>query len=270
MEPLHKLVLTVAYLGTQYAGSQVQANSITIQDLLDTALRKLFDQKDLKTVFAGRTDSGVHALTQIVSVNVRVKRSEEKVFKALNTLLPKDIVVTKVKYVDHAFHPRFDAKRRIYLYNIFCGKAPLYIKDLVWPVADTLNIQAMRQAAKVLKGTHDFSAFCAARSYAENKVRTIYRSEVRVSSVADWLGGKRSGGKIITYRVEANGFLHHMVRNIVATLVDIGRGELTVSDVRRILKTKDRKQLPSATAPATGLVLYDVHYADARKRRRVI
>lgn len=270
MEPLHKLILTVAYLGTHYAGSQVQDNGITVQDLLDKALRKLFDQKDLKTIFSGRTDSGVHALRQIVSAEVRVRRPEEKVLKALSTLLPKDIVVTQVRYLDQQLHPRFDAKRRVYLYNIFCGKAPLYIKDVVWPVADALDILAMRQAAKVLKGTHDFSAFCAARSYADNKIRTIYRSELKISKVPEWLGVKSSAGKMITYRVEADAFLYHMVRNIVATLVDVGRGDLTVSEVRRILQTKDRKQLPSATAPATGLVLYDVQYADVRKRRRVI
>jgi tRNA pseudouridine38-40 synthase len=184
-------------------------------------------------------------------------------------LLPKDIVVTNVRYVAHSLHPRFDAKRRVYLYNIFCGKAPLYMKEVVWSVADTLDIRAMRTAALVLKGTHDFSAFCASRSYADNKVRTIYRSELRVSPVADWLGGKRSGGKIITYQVEADAFLHHMIRNIVALLVDVGRGDLPISDVRKILKTKDRKQLPSATAPATGLVLYDVQYAGVTKKRSV-
>lgn len=262
MEQLHKLILTVAYLGTQYAGSQVQQNGITVQDLLDTALRKLFNQKDLKTIFSGRTDSGVHALTQIVAAAVRVKRPEANVLKALSALLPKDIVVTQVRYAERHIHPRFDAKRRVYLYNIFCGKSPLYLKDVVWSVTDPLDVRAMRRAAAVLRGTHDFSAFCAARSYADNKIRTIYRSELRVSAVSDWPGGVRAGGKIVTYRVEADAFLYHMVRNIVALLVDVGRGIVAVDDVRRILATKDRKKLPSATAPATGLVLYDVQYAD--------
>jgi len=269
MEPLYKLVLTVSYLGTQYAGSQVQDNGITVQDLLNKALRKLFNQKDLKTIFSGRTDSGVHALRQIVSADVRVRRAEEIICKALRTMLPPDIVVTKAQYVPHPLHPRFDAKRRVYLYNVYCGQAPLYMKDVVWSVANTLDVRAMRKAAVVLKGTHDFSAFCAARSYADNKVRTMYHLTLRVSKVADWLGSTKCNGSMITYRVEADAFLHHMVRNIVAVLVDVGRGKLTAKDVKRILKTKDRQQLPSATAPASGLVLYDVHYADVRKRRSV-
>ena len=269
MEPLHKLVLKVTYLGTSYSGSQVQENSITVQDLLDTALRKLFNQNELKTIFSGRTDSGVHALTQIVSADVRVKRPEAAVCKALRTLLPVDIVVTDAWYVADKLHPRFDAKRRVYLYNIFCGRAPLYMKDVVWSLPGTLDIRAMRQAAKVLIGTHDFSSFCAARSYADNKVRTMYRLTLRVSKVADWLGSTRSGGIMITVRVEADAFLHHMVRNIVAVLVDVGRGRMTTKDVQRILKLKDRKQLLSATAPASGLVLYDVQYADVRKKRSV-
>ncbi|GBR74741.1 tRNA pseudouridine synthase A [Candidatus Termititenax aidoneus] len=252
------------YLGTAYAGSQIQKNGITIQEHLDKALKRLFAGAKVKTIFAGRTDSGVHALGQAVSVLVDRQIQPNKVLKALNSLLPLDIRVSEARYAKPEFNPRYDAARREYLYNIYYGRAPaLYLQDKVWHIdaRQKLNWRLMRRAARLLRGEHDCAAFCAAGSAVKNKVRRVTASEITARRIYRWPGAKnKADGLLLTYKIQADGFLYHMVRNIVAALVDVGLKKMTLRDLREIMRSGQRSKLRSATAPAAGLVLYDVKY----------
>ncbi|MDR1323768.1 MAG: tRNA pseudouridine(38-40) synthase TruA, partial [Candidatus Margulisbacteria bacterium] len=247
-----------------YAGSQIQKNGITIQEHLDKALRSLFAGAKVKTIFAGRTDSGVHALRQTVSALVDRQIQPDKVLKALNSLLPPDIRVNEARYVKPEFNPRYDAANREYLYNIYYGRAPLlYLQDKVWYIdaRRKLNRQLMRRAARLLRGEHDFAAFCAAGSVVKNKVRRVTVSEITARRVYRWPGAKNKvDGLLLTYRIQADGFLYHMVRNIVAALVEVGLKKMTPRDLREIMRSGQRSKLRTATAPAAGLVLSDVKY----------
>jgi tRNA pseudouridine38-40 synthase len=262
--PRFNLFLRVAYLGAAYAGSQRQKNSITIQEHLDNALGRLFAGEKIKTIFAGRTDSGVHAWGQVVSAAVSKQVPPDKTLAALNSLLPPDIRVKEARYVRPEFNPRYDAASREYLYNIYCGRAPLlHLQGKVWQIdaKQKLNWRLMRRAARLIRGKHDFAAFCAAGSSAQNKVRRVTASEITARRVYRWLGAKeKAGGLLLTYRIQADGFLYHMVRNIVAALVDVGLKKMTLDDLREIMQSGQRSKLRSATAPADGLVLYNVKY----------
>ncbi|MDR1453056.1 MAG: tRNA pseudouridine(38-40) synthase TruA [Candidatus Margulisbacteria bacterium] len=262
--PRFNLFLRVAYLGTAYAGSQIQKNGITIQEHLDKALRCLFAGEKIKTIFAGRTDSGVHALGQAVSVMVSRRMPLDKTRAALNSLLPLDIRVKEARYVKPEFNPRYAAAGREYLYNIYYGRAPLlYMRDKVWHIdaRQKLNWRLMRRAARLIRGEHDFAAFCAAGSTVKNKVRRVTVSEITARRADCWPGAPdKADGLLLTYRVQASGFLYHMVRNIIAALVDVGLKKMTLDDLREIMRSGRRSALRSATAPAAGLILYDVKY----------
>ena len=264
--PQFNLFLVLEYLGTAYAGSQIQKNSITIQELLDKALSRLFAIKTVKTIFTGRTDSGVHACAQGAAVLVPKAVPAAKVLAALNSMLPPDIRVVSAEYKDLGFQPRYAAVSREYLYNIYCAEKPLlYLQDRVWHLAKHLNIGAMRKAAKLFKGRRDFSAFCAAGSAAQSKVRRVMVSELRAQKVPAWPGARQKAeGLLLTYRIKAEGFLYHQVRNIAAALVDVGLGKLTTADLQAIMSAGTRSALRSPTAPAAGLVLYAVKYGKRR------
>ncbi|MDR1997954.1 MAG: tRNA pseudouridine(38-40) synthase TruA [Candidatus Margulisbacteria bacterium] len=259
--PRHNLFLRVEYLGTAYAGSQIQPNGITIQELLDKALSRLFAEK-IKTVFSGRTDSGVHALAQAVSALVPGQMPADRVRAALNALLPPDIRVSAAAYQPLDFNPRYAARSREYLYNIYCGaRAPLYLQRWVWPVSRPLDFGLMRKAARLFKGTHDFAAFCAAGSAARSKVRRVTVSELQRRRVALWPGaGQTAEGVLLTYRIRADGFLYHQVRNMAAALVAVGLRKMTLRDLQEVLRSRKRSNLKAPTAPAAGLVLSAVSY----------
>lgn len=263
--PRYNLVLRLEYLGGHYAGSQIQKNGITIQELLDKALSRLFAGEKIKTIFSGRTDSGVHALGQTVSAAVPKAVPAEKVKTALNALLPSDIRINDAAYKPQDFQPRYAAKAREYLYNIYYAPQPLlYLENCVWWLDSGsnkgLDIKAMRKAAGLCKGRQDFSAFCAAGSTVLNKVRRVTVSELKVSKVPCWPGAQTAPGLLLTYRIKADGFLYHMVRNITAAIVAVGLKKMTLPDLRKILQSKDRRMLKAPTAPAQGLVLLDVCY----------
>ncbi|GBR76564.1 tRNA pseudouridine synthase A [Candidatus Termititenax persephonae] len=260
----HNLFLVLTYLGAAYVGSQVQKNGITIQELLDKALGRLFGGEKIKTVFAGRTDSGVHAWGQGVTARVAKLIPPAKVLAALNSLLPRDIRVRSARYAGTGFQPRYDARSREYLYNIYYGAEPLlYLLDRVWHIdaRQRLDWRLMRRAARLFKGTHDFSAFCAAGSAARDKTRRVKVSEITARRVYRWPGARqKADGMLLTYRIKADGFLYHMVRNIVAALAAVGLGKMTVAELRDVLRGRSRSALKAPTAPAAGLVLYDVLY----------
>jgi tRNA pseudouridine38-40 synthase len=150
------------------------------------------------------------------------------------------------------------------LYNIYYGRAPLlYLQDKVWHIdaRQKLNWRLMRRAARLLRGEHDFAAFCAAGSAVRNKVRRVTVSEITARRIYRWPGARnKADGLLLTYRIQADGFLYHMVRNIVAALVEAGLKKMTLSDLREIMRSGQRSKLRAATAPAAGLVLSEVKY----------
>lgn len=259
----YNLFLELAYKGTDFSGSQIQNNGITIQELLNRALSKLFNQKLIKTVFSGRTDAGVHALGQCVTVKVERKIPEENVSRALNTMLPPTIRIKNTAYKELDFHAQYSAKSRSYIYNIYCGLVPpVYLADFVWSVDPRikLNYTLMRKAAKLIRGRHDFSAVCATQSNSKDKIRVVKKSEIKISKSQVWPGSNMKDSLLISYFIEADGFLYHMVRNIISALYDIGRGKMTIAQFKKVLAGKQRTNLRSITAPPQGLVLYKVKY----------
>jgi tRNA pseudouridine38-40 synthase len=242
-----QLKLTLEYDGTKYHGWQVQHNAPTVQGVVEAALHRLFDQP-VRVRVAGRTDTGVHALGQVISFPLLKALDLLRFQRSLNAILPADIVVTHVEEVPDTFNPRRDATSRIYQYRIWrrLWRSPLWASSS-WHVSYPLDIRALGQAAAMLIGEHDFSSFQGSDSVEHNSRRTIFRSTVRDED------------DFLLYDVEARSFLRHMVRNIVGTLVDVGRGALSVEDFARIFAARDRTHA-GLNAPPQGLFLVEVKY----------
>jgi len=239
--------LTIAYDGTAFAGSQMQRGQRTVQSVIEDALNP-FEGRRVVVHFAGRTDAGVHAAGQVISFSLSATISAHSLQRALNVTLPEDVRVMQVEEAAEGFNARFDARSKAYRYQIFNGAvlAP-QIRLFTWHVPQPLDTARMSEAASVLLGEYDFSGFQAAGGDVITNRREIFES--RVGRDVD----------VITYDVAASGFLRHMVRNIVGTLVDIGRGRRPIEDMRRVLESRDRSKA-SATAPARGLTLMSVGY----------
>ncbi len=240
--------LTLEYDGTNYHGWQLQQNAVTLQGTLEAVLRQLFTESPVRVRVAGRTDAGVHALGQVVSFKSKKVADLYRLQRSLNALLPHDIVVTRLEAVPDTFNPRRDALSRTYRYRIWNHLWPSAIwARYSWHVPFPLDRDAMDRAAGLLVGDHDFSSFQGSDSVQHNPYRTVLRSTVR--HVDDFL----------VYEVEARSFLRHMVRNIVGTLVDVGRGALSVEDFACILAARDRTRA-GLNAPPQGLFLLEVKY----------
>lgn len=241
--------VTLAYDGTHYAGWQLQAGPLTIQGALEDALQPI-EGRRIVVHAAGRTDAGVHAAGQVVSFALHSTITCEALRRALNVRLPTDVRVMHVEEASSAFNARFDARHKTYRYQIFDGAVvPPTIVRYVWHVPQPLDLAAMQQAAAALIGEHDFAAFQAAGGSVMTTRRSITASQVT----------RDEPERLVRYTVAGTGFLRHMVRNIVGTLVDIGRGRRPVDDMRRVLESRDRATA-SATAPAAGLTLWSVDY----------
>ena len=244
-----QLKLVVEYEGTAYRGWQVQPGGPTIQALLETALATAL-REPVRVRGAGRTDAGVHAAGQVCAVRVaRVPADLGKLRKSLNALTPDDVSVREVAVVDDAFDPRRHARSRVYEYRIWNAPArsPFW-RRWAWHHPQPLDRAAMATAATALAGEHDFTAFRAADAApVRSTVRRVFESALR------------EDGALLVYRIEATAFLKHMVRNVVGTLAEIGRGERPPDDVPRLLAARDRR-LAGATAPAHGLTLVGVRY----------
>lgn len=239
--------LLVEYEGTRYLGWQVQPQGPTIQGEFEAALHKLSGQA-IRVSAAGRTDAGVHASGQVVSFSLARAWPATTLLRALNAVLPHDIAVVSAELVDDSFDPRRDATSRSYVYRIWNRPvASPFWRRFAWHVFPPLDEHAMGVAANALLGEHDFASFRAAGCEAEHGVRRVLRSEVRRQ------------GPLIIYTIEANAFVRHMVRNIVGTLVEIGRGNLEPSALATILERRDRTQA-GPCAPPQGLCLSEVRY----------
>ncbi len=198
---------------------------------------------------SGRTDAGVHAENQPTHADVSTKMSDEQIALGLNALLPRDIAVTAVTTVDPGWHSRFDAVEKTYRYTILNRRAPsVFLHGRVWLVYTPLDMDAMRKAAEALIGEHDFSSFRSAGCAAKDPVRTLQPLEIA------------RDGDIVTFTLTSSGFLKQMVRNIVGTLVEVGRGRMTPETVRDILSARDRTKA-GPCAPPEGLTLVKVRYA---------
>ena len=244
---MRKLKLIVAYDGTNYYGWQRQKELVTVQQVLEERLAKIFDEP-LQIVASGRTDTGVHALGQVVSFSTSGSIPVANIVKAARTVLPKDIAVLRAEEMDCDFHARFCAKAKQYLYIIEQANLPDPFKvNYAWLLDEKIDVGLMQQAASLIIGEHDFSSFRASGSKPTEPVRTIYS--------ADWT---REGNKI-TFSIKGNGFLYHMVRNLVGSFVDIGRGKIDIEDFQKIFLAKDRN-LAGKTAPPQGLYLDEVFY----------
>jgi tRNA pseudouridine38-40 synthase len=238
---------TLAYDGTNFAGWQMQGGLRTVQGELENALHPI-DGRRTVVHAAGRTDAGVHARGQVVSFSLASSIAIEALLRAINVRLPDDVRVLRLEDAAADFNARFHARRKTYLYSIFDGAVLLpQHRHFVWHVRQALDVERMNTAAAALVGAHDFAAFQAAGGDVMSTRREVFASQV----------DRR--GEFIVYEIAGSGFLRHMVRNIVGTLVDVGRGRRLVEDVQHVLESRDRRQA-SATAPARGLTLETVNY----------
>jgi tRNA pseudouridine38-40 synthase len=242
--------LTVQYDGTGYVGWQRQENGTSIQGLLEAALSPI-EGASIVVHGAGRTDAGVHALAQVGSATLTSRLDCGTLVRALNAVLPADVRIIAAEDMPPGFHARFSATGKIYEYRIV--NAPLvspFLHNYVWHVIQPLDITAMRVAASALIGRHDFAAFQGAGSSVATTERTVRSIE--------WQDG---GGYDLplVMRIEGDGFLRHMVRNIAGTLVEVGLGRWPAGCVPGILASRDRT-LAGPTAPASGLFLVRVLY----------
>jgi tRNA pseudouridine38-40 synthase len=239
--------LTIQYDGTNYVGWQRQASGVSIQGLLEDALAPIA-KRQVDVVGAGRTDAGVHALGQVVSASFETRLDEPTLRRALNAALPPDVRVSDVATAAPGFHARFAARSKRYEYRIARGPfVSPFDRLYAWHVPYNLDVGAMRAAAGKLTGRHDFAAFQAAGSEVRTTERHLFALDVREE------------GPRLTVEAAADGFLRHMVRTIVGTLVETGSGRISPSRVAEVLASRDRS-LAGPTAPALGLFLVSVEY----------
>ncbi|MGE3268304.1 MAG: tRNA pseudouridine(38-40) synthase TruA [Chloroflexota bacterium] len=247
---MRTLRLDLAYEGTQYHGFGRQPNRLTVQEVLEQALaRSLAEQ--VRVIPAGRTDAGVHADGQVVSFTTRGRLAGDELVRAVNAYLPSDVLALRAADVPSEFDARRLATRRHYRYLIWRQRLPsLWWRRWAWHQTDHLDLSAMNEAAQVLVGTHDFASFAGHRSQ-DPAGRSTSR---RVERAVWW-----QDGNLIGFEIVANAFLRHMVRGIVGTLVEIGRGRMDPAQCGPILQAADRRQA-GPNAPAHGLSLIRVDY----------
>lgn len=265
-----KLALIVAYDGSDFAGSQVQPGARTVQAELEQALAH-FAGRSLSTVFAGRTDRGVHAIGQVVGCDdAWPGRAPDLIRRALNAHLADDLAVSRVERRDAAFHARYDAAWREYHYRLRVGTWQPLGRETVWQRSGPLDVDAMHRAAARLVGEHDFASFAGGgegvpwserQERPRGTIRNVMRCDCRtVDPIGAWFGAE-DGGELIEVRVAADGFLPRMVRNMVGSLVEIGRGARAERWINDLLGVQDRRHGAKA-APPHGLVLWRVGYGD--------
>lgn len=240
--------LDLSYEGTRYHGWQRQKGGPTIQGVVEEKLQTMVHEP-VTVIASGRTDAGVHALRQVCNFTTTAKIPPEGLKKGLNSLLPKDIRVREVRDMPLDFHARYHAKSKTYEYRILNRKEPdLFQRRIVWHVRPSLDIKEIKKCLALVEGTHDFSSFCSSGGAHTTPVRRIIRAE---------LYGPQDS--LISLVFEADGFLRHMVRNIVGTLVAVGLGKIDSIGFQKIFESRDRTAA-GMKAPAQGLFLTDVGY----------
>jgi tRNA pseudouridine38-40 synthase len=246
--------IMIQYDGTNFNGFQIQDKGRTVQGEIQRVLKIMTKGIDVKIHGSGRTDSGVHALGQVIHFDYPFPLPVENMQRAMNSLTTDEIKVYHVEMVDSDFHARYLAKGKKYMYRVDTSENTnpfkrLYAKHHEYPI----NLPVLEQALKDIEGTHDFSSFCATNSGRENKIRTVYEASV--------IEDKENGELVFTFR--GNGFLYNMVRIFIGTLLQIANGRRPADDMKRLLEVKDRRQA-GPTASPQGLYLVEVFYDDEK------
>lgn len=256
----------ISYFGARYVGWQRQLNGLSVQEVFEKALEKTFGTKTAATA-SGRTDAGVHAEGQVVHFDADTSIPVDKIPFAVNTHLPDDVSMLSCEVVSDDFNARFNAKRKTYCYKMYVSK---HRRPMLEPTHEhvivPVDIDKIKEACKIIEGTHDFKCFEASGSIIKNTVRTIYSIEVETAPLQTYSGEDSATEKdglltnsVMNVYVTGNGFLYNMVRIIAGTLLYVGIGKLTPDDVRTILESGDRK-LAGKTLSAKGLHLIQVIY----------
>jgi tRNA pseudouridine38-40 synthase len=237
--------LKIEYDGTDFSGWQRQPDLRTVQGEIEDQLKKI-TQEVITLTGSGRTDVGVHALEQVANFKTESKLGLDSIFKGLNSLLPEDILIKDIEEVDSDFNSRYKAKSRVYRYKIYLGKN-VFLRRYAWEVLHPLDLEKINSATQLIIGEHDFTSFCVSESAKEDNHCNILK--------AFW----EKSEKKLELEIEANRFLHTMVRSLVGTLIDLGRGYFSLEDFKEILKAKDHRKA-GLTVPAKGLYLVKVNY----------
>jgi tRNA pseudouridine38-40 synthase len=255
---MRKIRLLIEYDGTAYQGWQLQKKGDTLQGVLEDRILKVTGEH-LRIIGASRTDAGVHALGQVAVFKTESRLEPDTIKRALNALLPQDIRILDASAVDDFFHPRKDAIQKNYFYIIANQrKSSAFLYRYTWLVQKQLALETMNVAAQTLIGEHDFSSFKGTGSSIQNPVREVFSLNVRNFEEIQFMT-VRLRGRFIIISIEAKGFLRHMVRNIVGTLVEIGKGRISEDRMKTILASRDRR-LAGPTAPPSGLFLERIVY----------
>lgn len=242
-----RVKLTLSYDGTFFCGWQKQKNGVSVQQTVEDAVFNLTGERVTVTA-SGRTDAGVHAAGQVAHFDTNANIPPEKFYKAINTFLPDGVKALKSEKVSDKFNARRSAKRKTYEYSVYLSDTEQPLKERYSTrVYGDIDAEKMRSAAKLIEGEHDFKAFSATGLSVKTTVRTVYGINVEKSGID------------IKIRVTGNGFLYNMVRIIAGTLVKIGRGELSESDIKKAFE-KGERELLGETMPAKGLSLISVEY----------
>jgi tRNA pseudouridine38-40 synthase len=245
---MRNLKLIIEFDGTNYHGWQIQKEENTVQQILRDALCRILN-RPVTLHGSGRTDSGVHALGQVANFLTDAAMDVARLRLAVNSIIPKDIAVKHAEEVGLTFHSRYSAKSRTYWYLIWNTRVrSAFYERYSWHIIQPLDIAAMREAARYLIGTHDFSSFQGAdkeNGHAVRDVKSFYFRE--------------TGQNLIICSITANAFVKHMVRNIIGTLADVGKGKMSIGEFKTVFEKRDRT-LAGITAPAQGLFLKEVHY----------
>jgi tRNA pseudouridine38-40 synthase len=250
---MRNLKMILSYDGAEFSGWQVQPDAVTVQGTLASAIGRLTGEKVLPQA-SGRTDSGVHALEQVVTFVTKSSVPTENFVKALNDILPASVRVLEVSEASPQFHARHSARAKTYRYRIFRGSiCPPFLARYVWHYPYPLDEAAMARAAGLVIGEKDFTSFAAVDPERGREGEPV--ANVRTIFSSCW---ERVGEEFV-YTVRGSGFLHHMVRNLVGTFILVGRGTLQMDDMTRIVKARNRSAA-GATAPASGLYLVSVEY----------
>ncbi|MCP8618013.1 tRNA pseudouridine(38-40) synthase TruA [Salirhabdus salicampi] len=244
-----RLKCVLAYDGTLFSGFQIQPNNRTVQQEVEHALQKIHKGELVRVSASGRTDKGVHAVGQVLHFDSTLQIPNDRWAQALNSILPDDVFVKSVEEMDDHFHARYSVQGKEYRYKILNRSTPdIFRRNYRWHISEPLDIEAMQYACSLFVGTHDFTTFSSAKATVRGeKVRTIYECNV-----------KKVEGEI-TFRVRGSGFLYNMVRIMVGTIVEVGKGIKQPTDITDMIKGQDRS-LAGKTAPAQGLYLWEVTY----------
>ncbi len=243
---MHYLI-SFSYDGTLFHGFEKQKGYRTIEDEMEKALTYINNGKSTKLVASGRTDKGVHALKQTAHVDILVKITEDKLKRAMNSLLPDDIHVIDAHEVSEDFHARYMVKEKVYEYKLNMGELNPLERNYVYQFGKKLDVKLMRDAIKLFKGVHDFKAFTPNKDKRVSYVREIYDANIA------------EDGDILTFTFKGNGFIKYQIRNMVGLLIQIGLGKKEVNSVTKIIESKNRSA-GFKTAHPEGLYLVDVKY----------